>query len=107
MIELLNGLDRFKNKSLDGCRDGALAIVGQITDDMRTSNAHGNITYATRTSYNARVVGRGETGASVFNTAKAAVNELNPGHLDVSTVRINGELGVIIDAPTNYQVCLS
>lgn len=100
---LLTGLDRFHAASLDGAGEGLDAECGRITDDMRQTRAHGNVTSATRHSYNARRVGRGKTGAVEHAASVAAVQEFNPGHVATATVTLTGALGVIIDSATDYQ----
>lgn len=101
--ELITRLETFRERSLDGMGKGLDEICGEITDEMRQTTAHGNVTYATRTSYNARRVGRGEQGLAKFEASVAAVESLNPNHVGVAPVDIPGELGVIIDSATDYQ----
>ncbi len=100
---LLDGLQRMKNRALDGAAAGLDTIAPTLTDELRASAPHGNDTGATAASYNVRRVGRGETGAGAFQKGQAAVESLNPGRSASAPVTIDGELGVIIDSGTNYQ----
>ena len=93
----------FRERTLDGAGRGLDQECARITDTMRQTSAHGSVTSATKASYSARRVGRGATGAVQHNASVAAVNTFNAGHVATSTVRIDGELGVIIDSATDYQ----
>ena len=102
MQALIAGLDKVITRALDGAGRGLDRECARITDDMRTTNAHGSVTSATKASYSARRVGRGATGADAHSASIAAVEDLNPGHAATSTVTIEG-LGVIVDSGTDYQ----
>lgn len=101
--KVLAGLDAFQRLALDGAGAGLDRACGAVTDTMRATQAHGNQTLATRTSYNARRVGRGETGAAIHAASVAAVEELNPQHVGTAPVTVDTALGVIIDSATDYQ----
>ena len=100
---LITRLETFRARSLDGMGKGLDEVCGEVTDEMRQTTVHGNVTYATRSSYNARRVGRGELGIAKFEASVAAVESLNPDHVGVAPVDVPGELGAIIDSATDYQ----
>jgi len=104
--ELIAGLNRAMNVAFDGARDGLKPEAAAVTDEMRANHPHGNVTGATEAGYGARVVGRGETGASAFAAEVSAAESLNPGHTATGTVSIAGIVGVIIDSKTDYQIYL-
>ena len=78
----------------------------RITQAMRQTQAHGDDTGATRISYNARRVGRGETGAGKVAALRSAANLLNPGKTAEGSVTIDAPLAVILDSQTEYQPLL-
>jgi hypothetical protein len=104
--EVIKRTRQFRDKQLDGAANGLDAYSATITDRMRATNAHGDVSGATRASYTARRVGRGETGAAAFAQAQAAAEAKNPGKTESGSVAVGGELGVILDSPTTYQVDL-
>lgn len=99
---LVQGLQRFHDLSLDGMAAGLDTDAERITDAMQATSAHGDQTGATRANYNARRVGRGQTGAAAHAASVAAVEGLNPGHAASAPVSVEG-IGVIIDSATDYQ----
>lgn len=103
MQELIDGLTRMRAASLDGMAAGLDGVTPAITERMRATTAHGDQTGATRASYQARRVGRGQDGAAAFATAYQAADERNPGKAVTSSVAVDGEIGVIIDSATTYQ----
>lgn len=102
IADLIRNLDRFRDLALDGAAAGLDQETPRITESMQQTTAHGDQTGATRASYSARRVGRGETGASAHAAGVAAVEELNPGHAASASVSVAG-MGVIIDSATDYQ----
>ena len=101
--DVLSKLPAFRTRSLDGAKAGLAGAAAGITLDMRDSHTHGDQTGATHASYTAYVVGRGEDGSSALSVSAAAVESLNPGHVATAAVAVEGELGVIFTAPTDYQ----
>ena len=97
------GLIEYERRTFDGAAEGLDRQAEAVTRRMRATTAHGDQTGATRTSYNARRVGRGETGAGVVQSLRAVVNLLNAGHAANGRVTITGPLGVIVDSQTDYQ----
>jgi hypothetical protein len=98
----LKGLDTLLPASEQGGVAGLQTERGRIIDSMRSSNAHGVQTGATKASYTVAVVGGGQDGSAEASEAFAAVAELNPGHVGRSSVEIDG-VGVLIYSGTNYQ----
>jgi hypothetical protein len=103
IADLIDGLTRFQGRALDGAAAGLDEGAGRVTGDMRQTSAHGDVTGATRASYNARRVGRGETGAAQHAASVAAVEGHNPGHVGSESIAITTDLGVIVDSATDYQ----
>lgn len=100
--DLIRNLDRLHDVALGGAAQGLDQEAGTVTDSMRQTHVHGDVTGATRASYSARRVGLGETGATEHAASAAAVEALNPGHAASASVQIAG-IGVIIDSATDYQ----
>jgi hypothetical protein len=98
----LRGLDTLKDASDRGGVAGLQAERGRIIDTMRSSDAHGVQTGATKASYQVAVVGAGLDGSAEASEAFAAVAELNPGHVGRSSVEVEG-VGVLLYSGTNYQ----
>jgi hypothetical protein len=98
----LRGLDALKDASDRGGVAGLQAERGRVIDAMRSSDAHGTQTGATKASYQVAVVGAGLDGGAEAAEAFAAVAELNPGHVGRSSVDVEG-VGVLLYSGTNYQ----
>lgn len=104
--ELIAGLEKMRKAALEGAKQGLKGAAGSLKTEMRTSPVHGDVTGASHANYTAYVVGGGETGSSEIAESISAVESLNPGHSDTSTVSIQGELGVVITSFTDYQIYL-
>lgn len=100
---LIRALQKLPDRQLDGMARGLDQACERITGQMRSTQAHGDDTGATRISYSARRVGRGETGAATVAALRSAANLLNPGMTADGSVTIDAPLGVIMDAQTTYQ----
>jgi hypothetical protein len=71
---------------------------------MQDTWAHGDQTGATRAGYRAYVVGAGDSGAETLADAVAAVDDKNPGHAVTAGGQLSqGNLGVVMTCPTDYQ----
>jgi len=103
---LVRALPKFHERQLDGMARGLDGACDRITQAMRQTQAHGDDTGATRISYNARRVGRGETGAGKVAALRSAANLLNPGQTAEGSVTIDAAVAVILDAQTVYQPLL-
>lgn len=104
---LIAGVTRMHERALDGARDGLAQEAATVTRSMQTSPAHGDATGASHANYNARVVGRGDDGGATLAQARAAAAALNPGQVGpVSTVAIDGAVGVILDSQMDYSSLL-
>lgn len=99
---LIAALPRFRSTALDGFAAGLDGECPAIVDELRQTNAHGDVTGATRAAYAAWRVGRGETGAAELAASVSAGEALNPGETETSAVEVAGELGVIISDPMRY-----
>jgi len=98
----LDGLDALRPASDEGGAQGLEGERGRIIDSMRSSDAHGVVSGATKASYQMAVVGAGRDGSAEAAESFAAVAELNPGHVGRGTVSVEG-VGVAFYSGTNYQ----
>jgi hypothetical protein len=101
--DLYKNLDKLKKTYPATFKRGMEQHARRVVDSMRSTNAHGVVTGATKASYSVRVVGLGDDGSAAHHESVAAVEELNPAHTATSTVTIDGAIGVIIDSATDYQ----
>lgn len=100
--QLIAGLAALKENIELGAAHGADDIAPLITDALKDSKAHGDVTGATRASYVAYRVGLGKNGQEALDSLDA-VGALNPGHSAHDTVTINGLIGIILMSGTDYQ----
>jgi hypothetical protein len=98
----LKGLDDLQAASDRGGVAGLQAERGRVIDTMRSSDAHGVQTGATKASYQVAVVGAGQDGSGEAAESFAAVAELNPGHVGRSSIEVEG-VAVFLYSGTNYQ----
>jgi len=100
--DLLAGLDRYEEDSKIKIVRGAKDVCRLATDDMRATDAHGDITGATRASYVAFPVGLGADGHEALDSLDA-VGALNPGHSAHDHESISEKFAVIFMSGTDYQ----
>ncbi len=101
--ELITGLQKAMAARDRGALEGLKAVAAAVTEEMRTTHPHGNVTGAAEAGYGARAVGVGENGAAQFAQEVAAASALNPAHIATGTVTMDGIAGVIVDSKVDYQ----
>lgn len=102
--EVLARLDAYEAWATQRAARGLAGGAAEAEAAMQATQAHGDVTGATRVGYRAYVVGPGQDGAAELAGAVADVEAKNPGHSATSTGRLGeGNLGVIITCPTDYQ----
>lgn len=99
---LITGARAFLQAQIAGLGDGLANDARAITDELKQTTAHGDVTGATRAGYIAFVVGEGETGASALAGAVAAADALNPGMTATAPVTVGTRLGVIVTDVMSY-----
>lgn len=104
--ELIAGLTRAMTARDRGALEGLKAPAAAVTDEMRTTHPHGNVTGAAEAGYGARAVGKGENGSAQFSQEVAAAQALNPGRVATGSVTVDGIAGVIVDSKVDYQIYL-
>lgn len=105
--EILAKLDTLEAHYKTSAINGLNGVATEAQTEMQANTAHGNITWATRTSYRAYVVYPDHTGATILAGAVASVESHNPGHSATAPFELNDRsVGVVLTVPTNYQVYL-
>jgi hypothetical protein len=100
--DLIVRLRRMRDVALNGAAKGLDEACPPIEAALKQTDAHGDITGATRAAYAVWRVGRGETGAAKHAASVANGERNNPGATETNSVSIGEELGVIISDPMNY-----
>lgn len=104
ITNVLARLDAMEVHIAETAQRGLAAAGNEAQQVMEANTAHGNITYATRTSYTAYVVGYGKDGQQAIDNAIASVESHNPGHSETEPVEMaETAVGLILTDPTNYQ----
>jgi hypothetical protein len=105
---LLKGLDKYLEFVETRAATGLRAAAHDVTVQLKSTTAHGDVTGATRAGYVAYVVGadllsQGQA-LQALNMSVAAVAARNPGESAVAPGVIGGEsIGMILTSPTTYQ----
>lgn len=101
-------LKQLQANAIAGAEEGLAEVAGQVTVKLRDTQAHGDSTGATRAGYVAYVVGPTFDGTGALGPARAAVEEHNPSHSQVSSVgSVGNDVVLIATSPTDYQKRLS
>jgi hypothetical protein len=103
LTDLLARLDAYEAFVLAQIRRGAGAAASEAEAAMHSTQAHGDVTGATRAAYRAYVVSPGQSGASAIAEAVEAAEAKNPGRSATSSGTLAGDVGVIFTCPTDYQ----
>jgi hypothetical protein len=108
--DAVRGLRSLEGRAIRGAERGLAAQSGALVADLRATDAHGDVTGATRAGYTAGVQGPTlDTLSGAVATAAAEVERRNPGHSLVADVGERGavEVAVVLTCPTDYQQYLS
>jgi hypothetical protein len=112
---LIAGLDKMLERIFGGVEDGLQFGAAVAEADMQTTNAHGDMSGATRASYRAFIIGGKFTGsaesASGYADAVSALtgftgHEGKPLSEDSGVVLGADERGVLLTSYTDYQKAL-
>jgi hypothetical protein len=108
--DAIRGLRELERRAVRGAETGLAAQSGPLITALRATDAHGDVTGATRAGYTAGVVGPTlDTLSPAVTTAAAEVEARNPGHSHIEGAGERGaaEVVVIATCPTDYQRYLS
>jgi hypothetical protein len=108
--DAVRGLRSLEDRAIRGAERGLAPLCGALVADLRATDAHGDVTGATRAGYTAGVQGPTlDTLSGAVATAAAEVERFNPGHSQVQDVGERGaaEVAVVLTCPTDYQHYLS